>query len=157
LLVGCGQANDAGTVAPHDLGVDCASYGAGQCKRSASGVVACLAENGAACTPSAAPSASCSGDVATACVSGVMETLDCGQLTGMGTCNQEPLFPSWSLASVCHAKNGCDPKDAESCDTTGTTLTSCVRGSRYFFDCSSIGMKCSVVKTPDGDRAACAP
>jgi hypothetical protein len=95
LLVGCAGAAGA----PHDLGVDCANYGAGQCKKSQSGVVACVAENGAVCTPSTAPSASCNGDVATACVSGVTETLDCGTLTGPHTCNQEPLAPSWSLAS----------------------------------------------------------
>ncbi|HEY2517198.1 MAG TPA: hypothetical protein VGI39_40275 [Polyangiaceae bacterium] len=130
---------------PTDVGVDCASFGAGSC---ASG--ACLAAGDAGCAASSL--VTCEGDVAVGCPSGIAERIDCAQVLG-GTASCDPNAPgrAWDVARACSA--GACP--ADSC---GGGLKSCARGVPVGVDCAAMGLGACTLVTVAGDatpHAAC--
>jgi hypothetical protein len=147
-----------------DIGIDCASNGAGTCggfpSPTDAGWVACLPRGDAAACSSAA-SAQCDGGVATSCAAGVVETIDCNALLqSEHGCTPGAFALPFDWTSPCVV----DDPDAAPCveGCAGTQLTGCARGATYVVDCASprIGLgACTMVTTDDGraTHAACSP
>ena len=152
----CVGAGCAGTViidcddAGNNRGVDCVSYGAGQCRAGA-----CVPIDAGSCDADAA--VQCAGDIATGCPSGGSESIDCKALTAAsGTCTPTTGGPAWNVSRACFAGTCAAP--ADSCN--GTFLQSCYGGVMYTVDCVGPTYSgCTTVATPDGDfmRAMCVP
>ena len=164
--------DDAG----RSIGVDCANYGAQTCTASGAGA-ACVAQGGAIC-PSG-PEVVCLGEIATGCPSGEIEAVDCTLLVprsdggsamassaaapganpmsgGSRACHASGAGSPkpWDVSRACFLDQGCTTADA----CSGATLTSCVGGVTYSFDCGASPFGgCQVVLTSDADgaRARC--
>jgi hypothetical protein len=142
-----------------DVGIDCASNGAGACggfpTASSPSWVACVPSGEAGCTPSL--SATCAGAVAYSCPSGIAETLDCsGLLLTTGSCVEGGLDPPFDWTSACAVVPPSCTDD--SCGDGG--LTGCMRGAAYTLDCASQGLGACRMVPPDGGtqmHAACSP
>jgi hypothetical protein len=147
-----------------DVGIDCASNGAGQCQGFPSDVdaswIACVASGDAGCEPS--DQATCVNGYAVSCPSGVPEQLYCPELLqlqdagGNSGCVPGTLSPQFDWTSPCIVQGGCT---ADSCATGGVVL-GCTRGTQYALDCSALGLgACEMVATDVGTamHAACTP
>lgn len=148
-----------------DVGLDCASNGAGACggfpTAADAGWVACLpggVDVDASCTPTL--QVSCTSDgYASSCPAGVPESVYCPDLlqTSSGTvCVAGPLLPPFDWTSACTVPGGCT---ADSCDGDGGVV-GCARGATYPLDCFSQGLgPCKMVNTDVGTatHAACTP
>jgi hypothetical protein len=162
------QAVDAGKPdgAGIDLGIDCASNGAGECggfpTPSAARWVACTPNGGDGgpdeCTPD--PSATCQNGRATSCPSGARETIDCATLLGADSsehaCIEGALTPPFDWTSPCAiAPSQCD---VDSCDNM--VVRSCERGATFSVNCAQQGLgacRLQAVDSRSGPRAACSP
>jgi len=146
-----------------DVGIDCASNGAGACGGFPAGGdagaqwVACLPGGDAGCTPSLQVTCSAAG-YATSCPSGVPESVYCPDLlqsNGSG-CVEGTLSPPFDWTSACMVPGGCT---ADACDADGGVV-GCARGATYPLDCVSQGLgPCKMVSTDLGTamHAACTP
>ena len=143
-----------------DVGIDCASNGAGACRgfpdASSPNWVACVAAGDAGCTPDA--SAQCINGYAFSCASGVVEAVDCTGLLQVinGSCVPDPLAAPFDWTSACSVVPAMCTGD--SCN--GSTLTGCTRGAQFTTDCSSQGLAtCRMLATDVGTQthAACTP
>jgi len=139
-----------------DIGVDCASNGAGRCGVFSASWAACVAAGDAGCTPDA--SAECTNGYAVSCPSGVVEAIDCTGLLQVidGGCVPGPLNAPFDWTSACSVAAAMCAGD--SCN--GYTLTGCTRGAQFTTDCSAQGLgTCRMVRTDVGTQthAACAP
>jgi hypothetical protein len=147
-----------------DVGIDCASNGAGACGGFPTAVdagwVACVpgGDTGgdSGCTPSLQASCTPSG-YATSCPSGVPESVYCPDLlqTNGSVCVEGPLSPTFDWTSACMVPGGCT---SDSCDADGGVVVGCARGASYPLDCASqlLG-PCQMVITDVGAamHAAC--
>jgi hypothetical protein len=147
-----------------DVGIDCASNGAGQCGgfpiSMDAGWLACVASGDAgSCPPTEA--AQCINGYATSCPSGVPEQVYCPELlqapnAAGGACVAGQLSPPFDWTSPCAVQGGCT---ADACDDGGIVL-GCARGSQYPLDCAAQGLgPCTMVATDVGTamHARCAP
>jgi hypothetical protein len=146
-----------------DVGLDCASNGAGQCAGFPGGGavdwIACVASSDAgACDASA--TAQCSNGYAISCPSGVVEAVYCPTLLqlldpSVTSCVTGNLSPPFDWTSPCVVpEGGCT---ADSCDGDGGVV-GCARGAAYAVDCASQGLgPCTMVATNVGAamNAAC--
>jgi hypothetical protein len=162
LLHWCEASADGG--AARDLGIDCASNGAGACGGfpvpSPAYWTACKAETDAApgtadCAPDA--SATCDNGRAVSCPSGVVETLDCATLLhAPSACNEGPLDPPFDWTAPCAV----EPAQCASDSCDGSTVMSCERGANFQVDCATETLgPCRLVSPEPGamPRAACTP
>jgi hypothetical protein len=146
-----------------DVGIDCASSGAGRCGGFPGGEagndwIACVASGDAGCDPS--EQAQCVNGYATSCPSGVPEAIYCPDLLQLvdaagGGCVAGSLSPPFDWTSPCVVPGGCT---SDSCDPDGGLLVGCARGASYTLDCSSQGLgPCMMVSTDVGTamHAAC--
>jgi hypothetical protein len=145
-----------------DVGIDCASNGAGGCggfpTAADAGWVACL-PNGyagadAGCTPTL--QVTCTNGYASSCPSGVPEAVYCPDLlqTNGSPCVEGTLTPPYDWTSGCVVPGGCT---ADACDADGGVV-GCARGATYPLDCASQGLgPCQIVSTDVGTamHAAC--
>ncbi|MEO8800746.1 MAG: hypothetical protein ABI551_22845 [Polyangiaceae bacterium] len=142
---------DAGGGVTKDIGVDCASFGTGQCVDSDAGGPSCMAVaavDGGTCARERG--IRCQNDVAHGCASGVLETVNCAAL---GTnCVPDPDGVTWDIASACAAKTPTCQIDV----CSGDHLQACVRGNVVDIDCKALGLgACKRFDTGDGARYAC--
>jgi len=149
-----------------DVGLDCASNGAGRCAGfrfpgdTNVDWIACLASSDAGCD--ASPSAQCSQGYETSCVSGVTEVLDCTELLqvldpSLTTCVGGNLPQPFDWTSPCFVPDGGCTTD--SCDGDGGVV-GCARGAAYTVNCASQSLgPCAMVATNVGTamNAACSP
>jgi hypothetical protein len=143
-----------------DVGIDCASNGAGHCNGYPSPNnakwVACEADSdGGTCTPD--PTARCANGRAQSCPSGVVETIDCQELLGTsGACVDGPLDPPFDWTSPCAmVPSACT---TDSC-ANGSAI-GCARGAAFAVDCASENLgACRMVSGDAGaeQHAACTP
>ena len=141
-----------------DVGIDCASNGAGACAGFPApnkvSWVACAAAEDAGCAPDA--SAQCTNGFAVSCRSGVIEAIDCTELLQVvDACAPDPLAAPFDWTSPCAVTPpACS---ADSC--SGTTLTGCARGAPFTVDCAGQGLgPCRMVTDlASQTHAACTP
>ncbi|HEX3772228.1 MAG TPA: hypothetical protein VHV30_15235 [Polyangiaceae bacterium] len=149
---------------PRDVGIDCASYGAGACvgllesdAGYASWTACAPADAGPSCTLDASATCDDAGR-ALSCPTGVVETIDCARLLNQPAgCVSGALDPQFDWTGPCTLVPSQCP--ADSCDRDGG-LTSCERGAGFSVDCASEGLgACALVTAEPGApaRAACAP
>ncbi len=136
-----------------DVGLDCASYGAGVCKDYGTQGPTCVPGSEAPSCTSLEGRLECDGDRVRACVNGKLLALDCGRL-GL-TCVERARRGAWDIASWCSAAPDAgllcdDPED--SC--AGGKLLSCRRGQRVEVDCTALGLGACAASVVG---AACAP
>jgi hypothetical protein len=145
-----------------DMGIDCASNGAGRCGGFPGGDagnlwVACVASGDAGCAPT--QQATCVSGYATSCPSGVPESVYCPELlqTTGNACVDGTLLPPFDWTSPCVVSPPTCTTD--SCDADGGVI-GCARGATYPLDCASQGLgPCTMVITDEGTQthAACTP
>lgn len=158
---GCAKSECAGTSAVDcqpintrtiDRGVDCASYGGGECKRVSAdgGGFACVPGAGApTCTIEGFPT--CEGKTVTACVGGKDIRVDCSRLG---------LSCDATKATLQELSMGCQSPDPPSCAVSDKCvsddlLESCGRGALVQVDCKSQKLgKCQIGPT---GSAFCTP
>lgn len=136
-----------------DVGLDCASVGAGRCTSSLANGPGCVPGDDAESCTSEEGQLACSGGRVQTCIDGRKLTVDCVTL-GLG-CVPQPARGAWDYASWCRT-----PADASTCDTEldadrceGTKLVTCRRGVPATVDCASLGLQpCKA----QGNGAACA-
>lgn len=124
-----------GAEKPVDLGVDCATTGAGTCANTLAGP-ACLpaADAGGAACSEAPPT--CDGKIVRACVGNVPLAIDCGKL-GLDCVALDTPRP-YDLSAYCRKpSNDCVEPDRDVC--AGTSVVSCRRGEVITIDCVSSG------------------
>jgi hypothetical protein len=131
-----------------DLGIDCASYGAGSCVSGTQPV----------CSPSTTSTAcsgvegklGCNGTVAHVCADQRDITIDCGRFgLGCDATNASAAVP-WSACTP--ADDATAPcTDEDTC--SGTVLKSCALGRFQTLDCADVGLGVCVV--PPSGAAAC--
>jgi hypothetical protein len=154
-----------------DIGLDCASTGAGQCTgllQTGAGAawVACVPSGEGMCAPDA--SVTCvNGGYATSCPAAVPESLGCSELlqtfdAGNAGCVAGP--PPWpfdwrSGCAVSPPQCSSDSCEADDAGDAGL-LVGCAKGAAYALDCASVGLgPCRMVATNRGTmtNAACTP
>lgn len=139
-----------------DLGIDCASNGAGQCAGfrhpgdTTVDWIACVASGDAGCTPD--PTATCAGGYATSCPSGISETINCTELLqpADGGCIDGPLSPQFDWTSACRV----DPPQCTGDSCNGTALIGCARGATFTTDCAAQGFQGCTMLTTDAPTGA---
>ncbi|MGO8994852.1 MAG: hypothetical protein ACLQVI_16175 [Polyangiaceae bacterium] len=138
---------------PFDQGVDCASFGAGQCVSGSP--AACLAESDASCTPTSAITCN-STDVVSGCPSGFTEQVDCRALLGMGGCNSAGAGRPWDVSRACTFGTGCSDSCTESAGGASSLLNGCVRGAFVSVDCAAVGFStCAILQDDPAHHAVC--
>lgn len=145
-----------GSAPATDVGLDCATLGAGRCVDGTDGP-ACVPGDGATACTTARP-LECKGDVVTGCVDGKTLTLDCKAL-GLACVPPPTTRGAWEIGSFCRVKTdagpACDPLTPDSC--SGTRLVSCLRGSQVTLDCASAGLGACRGGAGAGAPSACTP
>ncbi len=143
-----------GSAPAFDVGIDCATLGAGRCLDGAEGPACVPGDTASACT-SERPLA-CQGDVVTGCVDGRTLTLDCKAL-GLACVPPPTARGAWETGAFCQRKpdagGACDPLTPDTC--SGTRLVSCLRGGEVTLDCASVGL--DPCKAGAGATSACTP
>lgn len=148
---------DAGGGDFFDVGLDCASYGAGKCEEMDAGADAapigpgCVPVDAGACPPE--PGVRCSGSKAESCATGFNAVVDCSALGDDVGCSTSTGAAAWDLTAACQASS---PKCSADVCADGH-LQACVRGSIVDVDCAGLGLgACTTITTSDGPRASCA-
>jgi hypothetical protein len=131
---------------PFDLGVSCASFGAGACVTVGSGLSACTAIGVPGSCAATSDVACEDGGFVTGCPAGAPETVNCQAVLGLG-CSPTAPGRAWDVSRACY--NG--TCGADSCSADGTMLTSCARGATVTFDCASHGLGPCTLVTYAGD------
>ncbi len=148
-----------------DLGIDCASNGAGQCTPFGSASlgkwVACQASGDAGCAPD--PTVTCNGGVASSCPSGVQESINCLELLGVGDpdagCVAGPPAPELQFDWTAPCMVTQSPCTGDSCSPDGTSIFGCARGATFTTSCAMQGLgTCTLVGSGSAQgNAQCAP
>ena len=123
-----------------DVGLDCASMGAGGCVGTANGPACLPTANLPACAGDRA--LRCEGKVARGCVSGRAYELDCSAFGLDCVAPANAQRGGWDIASWCRNPLAeCDDSAAErdTCSTAGLLVT-CVRGAKKQITCGELGL-----------------
>jgi hypothetical protein len=145
-----------------DVGIDCASNGAGQCVPEGTWGACAPAGDAGPCAPSL--QATCNGDgVASSCPTGNVERINCVELMeNPQACNDvAALDPSYDWTAPCAvlADGGAGdaaPCVADSCGDGGQ-LFGCYRGATFPLDCADAGLGACQLTATGPPQAACAP
>jgi hypothetical protein len=140
-----------------DRGIDCASFGAGDCVVTSAGPGCKPAGTPPTCTASNV--VDCDGGVAYGCPVGFVERVDCKGLSA-GRCEGNVGDRIYDLARACSVDAGADASTCEErCAgaTGGETATGCFQGQSYTITCQEQGLRPCELRTNEFrvNRAVC--